>query len=90
MGIYIKQNVSHLAHQPQEPKCTMARRGEEMDFDDYVVVEVSAEEETNTIEIARFPTSGAGDNAWKLARERFLQVFNQMRLPCKLFGRIYN
>jgi hypothetical protein len=77
MGIFALDNISHLAHQTLEPRVE-----EHYDYDEYAIYE-------NGRIIATFG-AGAIQNAWGMARNKFLRLFCIEKRAVKLFGRVFN
>jgi hypothetical protein len=81
MGIHASDNLSHLAHQAEEPNVP-----DYYDYDEFVIAEVRASDGV-TVMILSF---GLGRDNWDLARTEFLRLFVEEKRAVKLLGRVFN
>lgn len=86
MGIYARQDVSFAAHQETEPSFNS---NEPLEFDNFAVFAVDAHGNPINRAIFNFDTR-INAQAWELARKEFLRTFNELRIPCKLVGRVFD
>lgn len=75
MGIHAADNLSHLAHQSEEPRVP-----DHYDYDEYVIVENGKNINSFRIETGM----------WTQARSRFLHLFVVEKRAVKLIGRVFN
>lgn len=75
-------NLSHLAQSETEPF-----EPDMYDYDEYAIMHYSLKDRTWR-GVCAYDT-GHVPGAWNMARRRFLQMYNDDKLPVRLIGRVF-